>query len=129
MNLNMQITKIKAIDSLNLSLPLDKGLYAITGENGSGKSTVITCASSSFYNMKMVDYFGKTEPDSRISFTTEKGEKYYEKDNSGKWYSKTNGKLKIKGFYEGSVIYGNRFRTTNYNNLRKLKGKELSKCD
>lgn len=131
MNLNIQITKIKAIESLSLSLPLDKGLYAITGENGSGKSTVITCASSSFYNMKMVDYFGKTEADSKITFTTDTGEKYYKKSN-GKWFSDIKGKFKIKGFYEGSVIYGNRFRTTNYNNLRKLEyiGNDvLSKAD
>lgn len=132
MNLNMTISKIKAIDALNLSLPLDKGLYAITGENGSGKSTVITCASSSFYNMKMVDYFGKTENDSKIYFEFDNGEKIYAKDSSGKWYSKINGKFRIKGFYEGSVIYGNRFRTTNYNNLKKLEyinNDVLSKAD
>ena len=132
MNLNMTISKIKAIDALNLSLPLDKGLYAITGENGSGKSTVITCASSSFYNMKMVDYFGKTENDSKIYFEFDNGEKIYAKDSSGRWYSKINGKFRIKGFYEGSVIYGNRFRTTNYNNLKKLEyinNDVLSKAD
>lgn len=66
MTLNMIIRSIKCISNLELNLPLEKGLYAITGENGSGKSTIITCASSAFFNMKMVDYFGKTEPDSKF---------------------------------------------------------------
>jgi len=35
-----------------------QGIYAITGENGSGKSTVISCASFVFYQMPMTEYFG-----------------------------------------------------------------------
>ena len=31
MKLNMKIHKIKAIDNLEISLPIEKGLYAITG--------------------------------------------------------------------------------------------------
>ena len=68
MTLKMQIKKIKCIDNLEIDLPLEKGLYAITSENGFGKSTVMTCASSSFFTMKMIDYFGKTEVDSKIEF-------------------------------------------------------------
>jgi len=48
MKLNVTIKKIKSIDNLTISLPIEKGLYAITGQNGSGKSTVVTCASSVF---------------------------------------------------------------------------------
>jgi chromosome segregation ATPase len=64
MNLKMTIQKIKSINSLEIDLPIDKGLYTITGQNGSGKSTVVTCASIVFFNMKMHKYFGITEPDS-----------------------------------------------------------------
>ncbi len=42
MTLNMIIRSIKCISNLELNYPLEKGLYAITGENGSGKSTIIT---------------------------------------------------------------------------------------
>ena len=45
MNLDMKITNIKSIKELEFSFPLDMGIYAITGENGSGKSTIISCAS------------------------------------------------------------------------------------
>lgn len=68
MKLKMQIKNIKSINDLNIELPLDKGLYAITGQNGSGKSTVITCASSAYFNMQMNEYFGKTPDDASIFF-------------------------------------------------------------
>ncbi len=55
MKLNMTIEKIKSIDYLEFDLPIEKGLYAITGQNGSGKSSVVTCASSVFFNMRMND--------------------------------------------------------------------------
>lgn len=123
MKLKMTIKKIKSIDTLEIELPIQKGLYAITGQNGSGKSTVSTCASSVFFNMQMNDYFGKTENDSAIEFQLNGAQKIYKKiffDNKWKWQSRTLGDLKIKGFYEGSLIYGNRFRNTNYTSLKKL---------
>ena len=49
MNLIMEIKNVKSIDSLIFEFPLEKGLYAITGENGSGKSTVVTCAATVFF--------------------------------------------------------------------------------
>lgn len=119
MMLNMKIKNIKCIESFEISFPLEKGLYAITGENGSGKSTVITCASSAFFNMRMNDYFGKADSDSRIEFFLGEDSKIYEKQcdtNEWEWH----GKLALKGFYEGSLIYGNRFRNNSYGNLRKL---------
>ncbi|OZS41365.1 AAA family ATPase [Photobacterium sanguinicancri] len=42
MKLNMVINEIKSINHLEIDLPIEKGLYAITGQNGSGKSTVVT---------------------------------------------------------------------------------------
>jgi hypothetical protein len=123
MKLKMTINKIKSIDKLEIELPIQKGLYAITGQNGSGKSTVSTCASSVFFNMQMNDYFGKTGNDSSIEFQLNGAQKIYKKlffDNKWKWQSRTSGDLKIKGFYEGSLIYGNRFRNTNYNTLKNL---------
>ena len=36
----MHIHKIKCVDDLRLDLPIKRGLYAITGMNGSGKSTI-----------------------------------------------------------------------------------------
>ncbi len=115
----MQIRKIKSIETLDISLPIDKGLYAITGQNGSGKSTVVTCASSVFFNLPMNDYFGKTEADASISFTLNNAKRAWKKKH-GKWNKESTGFMDIKGFYEGSIIFGNRFRNTNYELLLKL---------
>lgn len=120
MKLKMTINKIKSIQNLTIELPVDKGLYAITGQNGAGKSTVSTCASSVFFNMTMKDYFGKTDKDAYISFEFNGNSKKYLKDSKGKWHHEKDGQISLKGFYEGSLIFGNRFRNTNYNNLRKL---------
>ena len=123
MKLKMSINKIKSIDFIKLELPTDKGLYAITGQNGSGKSTISSCASSVFFYMQMNDFFGNTDNDAFIQFELNGGKRYYKKvfeQNKWKWTRKTEGDFKIKGFFEGSLIYGNRFRNTNYNTLRKL---------
>ena len=46
MELIMHISNVKSIKDITFSFPLEKGLYAITGENASGKSTLVACASS-----------------------------------------------------------------------------------
>lgn len=108
MKLNISINKIKSIKNLNISLPIEKGLYAITGQNGSGKSTVVTCASSVFFTMPMNDYFGKTDEDARIDFELNGSKRAWFKENTN-WKKYSDGKMSIKGFYEGSLIFGNRF--------------------
>jgi energy-coupling factor transporter ATP-binding protein EcfA2 len=120
MKLKMTIDKIKSIDHLEIELPIEKGLYAITGQNGSGKSTVVTCASSVFFNMRMNDYFGLTAPDACINFTLNNAKRGWRKDRIGRWYKESTGIMNIKGFYEGSIIFGNRFRNTTYELLKRL---------
>jgi energy-coupling factor transporter ATP-binding protein EcfA2 len=115
----MVIHNIKSIRELEISLPLDKGLYAITGQNGSGKSTVITCASSAYFNMHMNEYFGKTPDDASILFELNNAKKEWKKNN-GRWQNQTTGNFTLKGFYEGSIIFGNRFRNAKYDLLMRL---------
>ena len=38
---DIQICKVKNIEELSTSFPLEKGLYALVGENGCGKSTIM----------------------------------------------------------------------------------------
>lgn len=116
----MTIHKIKCVDDLVIELPLEKGLYAITGQNGSGKSTIVSCASSVFYNLYMNEHFGKTEPDSAISFELGDATCVWKKDIVNRWKKYTSGKMNIKGFYEGSLIFGNRFKDTSFEKLKRL---------
>lgn len=111
MNLNMTINNIKCIKNLSFSFPLEPGIYAITGENGSGKSTLISCASSVFYQMPMTEYFGRPN-NASIEFSLGEATRRWVFDGK-KWYAKSSEeKMKLNGFYEGSVIFGNRFRDT-----------------
>lgn len=119
MKLKVEIKKIKSIENLEINLPIEKGLYAITGQNGSGKSTVVTSASCVFFTLPMNDYFGVTDADSRIDFELNGAKRAWFKER-GSWKKYSDGKMSIKGFYEGSLIYGNRFRNTNYETLKKF---------
>ena len=119
MKLEMTIKNIKSVKELKISLPVDKGLYAITGQNGSGKSTVITCASSAYFNMQMNEYFGKTPDDASILFELNGARKEWRKLR-GRWQKSFHNNFQLSGFYEGSIIFGNRFRNTNYDLLMKL---------
>ncbi|MDH3349301.1 MAG: ATP-binding protein [Desulfobulbaceae bacterium] len=98
MKLNMKINKIKSIDHLEMDLPIEKGLYAITGQNGSGKSTVATCASSVFFNMPMNDYFGVSHKDANISFKLDDATRAWGKVDN-RWRKQSSGRMSIKGFY------------------------------
>lgn len=111
MNLNMRINNVKCIKNLTFSFPLEAGIYAITGENGSGKSTVISCASSVFYQMPMTEYFGRPN-NASIEFELEGATRKWSFDGR-KWFSESSyKKMKLNGFYEGSIIFGNRFKDT-----------------
>lgn len=109
MELVMHIKNIKMIKDLEFRFPLEIGLYAITGENGSGKSTLVSCASTVFFIMPMIDYFGRPDDGASIDFKLNDGTRQWVYDN-GKWNRYSNGKMKVNGFYEGSIIFGNRFK-------------------
>ncbi|MCF5893939.1 AAA family ATPase [Aeromonas veronii] len=129
MKLGIEINKIKSINHLKIDLPIDKGLYAITGQNGSGKSTLVMCASTVFFNMKMNDYFGLTEEDSCINFNLNGASRSWNKNGSNRWIQSSSGHMSIKGFYEGSVIFGTRFRNTSFHILKHLDRIESSKLN
>lgn len=120
MKLKMQINKIKCIDNLVIDLPIQKGLYAITGQNGSGKSTISACASSVFFNVPMKEYFGNTDADASIRFELANSKRSWSKRGSA-WVKNSSGPtMNIKGFFEGSLIFGNRFKDMNYDNIHRL---------
>lgn len=119
MDLQLKIHNLKFIKDYTLSFSLNKGLYAITGENASGKSTIISSTACLFYEIPMYDYFGKPCDDSLIRFEIEDTVFQWCSKN-GKWSKDFPSKLPIGGFFEGSIIYGNRFKNTYFSVIRKL---------
>lgn len=114
----MQIRNIKNITDLEFDIPTERGLYAITGENGSGKSTIISGIATSFYNLQYNDYFGEPRENSEITYYLE-GKKRRVVSRLGEWLSPRK-KLGVYGFYEGSIVYGYRFKNIEYELVEKL---------
>lgn len=120
MGIKVQIHNIKDIDDFQFDIPTAKGLYALTGENGSGKSTVISCSAAAFYVPSFYDYFGSPRKGAFINFDFDgKTRTIQEKDE--KWeVPKYGASLGVTGFYEGSIVFGNRFKDIDYSLLPKL---------
>lgn len=120
MGIKVTIHNIKNIDDFEFDIPTEKGLYALTGENGSGKSTVISCAAAAFYVPSFYDYFGNPRKGAYITFDFNgKVRKVIEDDKKWRSPSKQDS-LGITGFYEGSIVFGNRFKDIDYSLLSKL---------
>lgn len=120
MKLSVDIHEIKSIKDFHIELPVERGLYAITGQNAAGKSTIVACAATAFFNMQMNEYFGRSVVNGgSITFEMDGAIRKWEYNNGWK-KSTDNGKMRLKGYYEGSVVFGNRFRDTNYESLRKM---------
>ncbi len=120
MGISVKIHNIKNIDDFEFNIPTEKGLYALTGENGSGKSTVISCAAAAFYVPSFYDYFGNPREGAYISFSFNDRIRSVQ-EVEGKWKAPTKkNSLGITGFYEGSIVFGNRFKDIEYSLLGKL---------
>lgn len=120
MEIELNVHKIKCINDVNIKLPLQAGLYGITGQNGSGKSTIVTCASSVFFDLQKDEYFGHTDSDSYIEVKFDGKNKKWYKDEANQWRCNIQNTLGLQGFYEGSLIFGNRFKDTSYEKLHEL---------
>lgn len=126
MEIVLDVKNIRNIKSAQITLPLDKGLYSIVGENGCGKSTLMLIMSlivktSSAHMLTRVDI----DDNSHIDITTDEGHDhwFYKKGKltTGHFTTvkargttrKSHTALVVHshwpGFYEGSIFYGCRF--------------------
>ena len=118
--IKMKIHNIKNIDDFEFDIPAKKGLYALAGENAVGKSTVLSCAATAFYGSPFYDYFGKPREDASIQFNFNERKREI-KAIDGEWPAWEGlSALGISGFYEGSIVFGNRFKDIEYDILGKL---------
>ena len=121
MDISLKMKNIKNVESAEMNLPFSKGLYAIVGENGCGKSTI----------MLALSLMVKTSSAHMLSGDAVSSDSLIEIEADGKfdkWYYNakrkelTTGKFRkvkdrysiaasahFEGFYEGSIFYGCRF--------------------
>lgn len=118
--LNIKIEQLKNINTIELNLPIETGLYAITGANGTGKSTIMTVISkvvrnSAFNVFQPHDY----SSNSKITISYDGKENSWTKASRRGWSCSSTDIISLKGFYEGSIIHGMRFIDANYDALLK----------
>ena len=120
--IDLKITNVKNIKNADVTFPFDKGLYALVGENGCGKSTIMLAMSlmvkTSSAHMLNCDAVAE---DSVIDIAVDRQhDKWYYNAKrgemtTGKFHRRNNGKHALtasahyEGFYEGSIFYGCRF--------------------
>lgn len=112
--LSVKIRNVKNIKELAIELPLKPDLYAITGINGIGKSTLLSCISPRLKRPISFSFLDREAADG--------GEIEYQIDNEievwrvhhGKWGCQNIKDLSIRGFQEGSLTNGTRFSNISF---------------
>lgn len=121
--ITLEINNLRGIVDIKISLPIKKGVYAITGNNGIGKSTVLNALSRIVYKQALNSYFKFDGSGiSKIKYSyKDKQVSYIRTPQQWQTSSGDNDDIFFKGIYEGSLIYGNRFSDANKNLLTKIR--------
>lgn len=108
-HLYVEIQKVKGIGSLSINLPLEPDVYAITGINGIGKSTLLSCITP---RLKRPISFSSISDiltnDSSIVYRINNEEERWKMTEDG-WACDVSPCIKLRGFQEGSLTNGTRF--------------------
>jgi len=107
--IELEINNLKSIKSLCIKIPFEKGIYAITGENGVGKSTVFSALARLVYRgafHSLLRYDGDDKTIVKFSYN----------GIINTWIRKLNWQrydsdleIFINGTFEASLIFGSRF--------------------
>lgn len=107
--LSVDIRNVKGISHLRIDIPLTPDVYAITGINGIGKSTLLSCITPRL--KRPVSFSSLTEFASEASFIKYQINATEEKwtVKNGVWSCSGAQELPLRGFQEGSLTNGTRF--------------------
>lgn len=121
--LHLELNNIKGISSLSIDLPLTPDVYAITGINGIGKSTVLSAIAPrivrpiNFSMLRSFDY----NSDSFISYSINGNSEVWHPNSNHCWVCDTEQSINLRGFQEGSITKGTRFlNSSSYSSYKKL---------
>lgn len=109
----VRIKNLKNIDTAEIDLPLEGGVYSFVGGNGCGKSTLMLVLSviispRRYYMLQPEDYDINSEIDITINRDGSSIENKWRVNAKGRWESDTK-PIYLNGVYEGSLFYGSRF--------------------
>ena len=107
--LTVEIQNIRGIGHLKINMPLTPDVYAITGINGIGKSTLLSCITPRL--KRPVSFDSLTEfsaEDSSIKYQLDSNLELWTVSN-GTWTCAGTSTLPLRGFQEGSLTNGTRF--------------------
>lgn len=108
-NLSVEINHIKGINNLKINMPLKPDVYAITGINGIGKSTLLSCITPRLKRpISFTSLSSLSEEGAFIKYTLDKTEEIWTFENND-WHCNGPAILPLRGFQEGSLSNGTRF--------------------
>lgn len=121
MSLQINIENIRNIKEASIELPFDKGMYALVGTNGCGKSTLmlllsLTIKTSSAHLLTEKDTSNKSKVEITDGIKSDVWIRNTAKKLTTTKYNKTRrmyASVHYHGFYEGSIFYGSRFNDYN----------------
>lgn len=116
MSISIKVKNIRNIKEACIELPFEKGMYALVGGNGCGKSTLMLLLSLTVKTSSAHLFTSKdTKADSCVIISADgREDEWYrnsaKKLTTGKYrFSRLISSVHYHGFYEGSVFYGTRF--------------------
>lgn len=108
-NLSVEINHIKGINNLKINMPLKPDVYAITGINGIGKSTLLSCITPRLKRpISFSPLSSQSEEGAFIKYILDETEETWTLEN-GEWQCNSEATLPLRGFQEGSLTNGTRF--------------------
>jgi predicted ATPase len=111
----MTIHGIKGIEHGTIEIPIENGLYAIVGNNGTGKSTIMSCFSQLINSNGLNGFLREKDYSDGVSYVEfifdGKVNRWIHKHDDWVLSPKISSTeiVRFNGTYEGSLFYGSRF--------------------
>ncbi|WP_179861377.1 ATP-dependent nuclease [Acetobacter fabarum] len=120
--IKITIKNLRSINDFSINLPLMKGIVAICGGNGIGKSTLFSALSQIVYKSALNKYFRHDGGiDTEIKYEIDGTKNIWKKSSFWSRSDDSEGELYLKGMYEASIIFGNRFSDAISYNMKKFR--------
>ncbi|MBS7816711.1 ATP-dependent nuclease [Wohlfahrtiimonas chitiniclastica] len=129
--IKLTINKIRGIDTFTYKFPIQNGIYVICGENGVGKSTIMSLLSKIVYPSALNKYFMHDGiEESSVSYEYNGEINTWKKNKNRSWSNieSNSTSISLNGIFESSFIYGNRFNDSHKSKIGKANDIKYEEC-